>query len=222
MKAPIFLGIFMAAALSSATVLTFDIDNLTNGSLMPQSYGDNVTATTMGGHHYGAAYGFTPDVTASYVGLGSQADVNFWETGYGDLVNVIEYEPDGDPGYKVGLTASTSVVQLQSFDLGNWGSQVTLKNLSVVDGGGGVLFSQNNIVVPGSGTNTHLSFDFTSAPLTASSLFIVLDLTGLGGNSDNMGLDNIAFGQAQAVPEPATCTMLALGAVLLRRRRQKR
>ena len=50
----------------SAAVLTFDTGNTTDGSGIPTTYGDNITATTIGSSSYGATGGFTPDITVSY------------------------------------------------------------------------------------------------------------------------------------------------------------
>lgn len=204
-----------ASMVANATVLTFDITGAADGSVMPQSYGDNVTATTMGNFSYGSAHGFTPDITTSYVGLGGQADLNWWSNGYGDLTNVIEYEPDGAPGFSVDLLASSGLVELHGFDMGNWGSDITVASVKVMSGTN-TLFSQSNVFLPGG--STHVDFDFTT-PLSAASMSIVIDLTGLGGSSDNVGLDNIAFGQA--VPEPTTMAILGAGVFTLLKRRRK-
>lgn len=47
----------------------------------------------------------------------------------------------------------------------------------------------------------HQDYDFTG-DLTAGKINIFVDTTGLGGNSDYVGLDNIQF--AQVAPEPST------------------
>ena len=69
-----------------------------------------------------------------------------------------------------------------------------------------------------------MDFDFASG-LFGSQLDIIVDTTGMGGNSDNMGLDNIQFGQ-DVVPEPSSYAMLVLGSatflVLAARSRAKR
>src|SRR4051812_40019817 len=91
----------LITAVSHATVLTFDVAQAGDGSIMPQAYGDRVTATTMGSFSYGAAGGFTPNVVVDYVGSGGQTDLNFWSTGYNDLLNVVEYEPESENGYKL-------------------------------------------------------------------------------------------------------------------------
>jgi hypothetical protein len=54
---------------------------------------------------------------------------------------------------------------------------------------------------------------------------IVVDSTGLGGSTDNIGLDNITFSESEVtagVPEPGSLILVSLGApilyLLLRRR----
>src|SRR5688500_9184563 len=148
----------------------------------------------MGNHSYGAAGGFTPDAVVDYIGKGTQQDVNFWPTGYNQLVNVAEYEPDGAPGYQVRLTADPGfLVRLESFDVGNFGGQITIPAIRVLDQSGQPLFSQTNFVL-GASSGPHSNFTFSLA-LMDSSLTIDFDLSGLGGNSDNVGLDNVRFGQ---------------------------
>lgn len=217
MKTILLAALAMAVVGAQATVLTFDIDGATAGMTMPQTYGDNVTAANMGIFHYDISNGITPDVTVDYVGLGSsQTDLNFWTTGYSDLVNVVEFEPDGASGYNLVFTGSNgNGVRLESFDLGNWSGAVTLAALRVRNELGAVLWSQTNIAVPAFNA-PHLSF----APDVAGQvLTLEVDLSGLGSNSDNIGLDNIAFTQ-EAVPEPLTLIGLcAAGAWITRRRK---
>jgi hypothetical protein len=207
----LLIGLFAALSSASATVLTFDIDGATEFSAMPQAYGDNVTSTTMGSFHYGSAGGFTPNIVVSYIGPAANTELSFWDTGYSDLTNVVENEDDGENGYTLRFNAGSGVfVRLDGFDLGNFGAAVTLPGLSVVDGNGNVLFSQTNIMVPAN-SQPHLDFDFASG-LFGAELNIIVDTTGLGGNSDNIGLDNLEF-EESAVPEPTTLALLLLGAI---------
>jgi len=203
--------------LAQATVLTFDVTGLTDGVLLPQAYGDRVTSTLEGNFSYGSDYGFTPNVTASYVGFGGQQDLNWWSTSYCDLLNVIEYEPDGANGYQVVLTADAGyTIQLNGFDLGNYGGEVVLPGITVADQNSQIIWSQTQGLVPASGQQ-HLDFDF-GQPLVGTTLTITVDTTGMGGNSDNMGLDNIAFGQT---PEPVSVMMILAGSVGLLSKRRK-
>lgn len=205
-----------------ATVLTFDIAGIVNGSNMPQGYGDNVTAATMGSFSYGTALGFTPNVTVQYLGdnsLGTTPELTSWNTGYSDLTNVVEYEPDGDTGYRIILTAAAGfTVSLTSFDLGNFGTGVTLPSLQVLDAANTALLNLTNVAIPAN-SSPHLSF---SGPWTSTVLTIRVNTAGLGGNSDNIGLDNIIFSEAAAsdVPEPASVLCVAAGLVALALRRR--
>jgi hypothetical protein len=64
----------------------------------------------------------------------------------------------------------------------------------------------------GHNSQPHQDYDFMTG-LFADQLNIIIDTTGLGGANDNIGLDNIQFGQI--IPEPATYTMLLLGGASL-------
>jgi hypothetical protein len=225
MKTPnlIFLCVLLAfASTASATVLTFDIDGSSNGMAMPAGYGDNVTSTTMGTFHYGSGGGFTPNIVLDYfTPPPGNTTATFWSTGFSDLTNVVNNEDDGENQFTIQFTAGSGLfVRLDGFDLGNFGSTVILPGLRVEDGSGNVLFSQSNISIPDS-SQPHLDFDFASG-LFGAQLKIIVDTTGLGGNSDNIGLDNIQF-EESAVPEPTTWVMLVLGAAVgglsLRQRR---
>ncbi len=207
--------IFAASLLcgsASATVLTFDIAGAGNGLLMPQDYGDNVTATTMGNFSYGSAGGFTPNVTVSYASDSGQ-ELRFWSTNYNDLINVVENEVDGDTGYSLTFTADSGFdVVLDSMNMGNWGATITVPGITVTDGGGSTLFSATNFLLPGSSTPSSLFFDFGG--ISANTLILYIDTTGLGGNSDNVGLDNIQFGQSvSAVPVPAAAWLFGSGLI---------
>jgi hypothetical protein len=205
---------------ASATVLTFDIVGIAPGVNLPQTYGDNVTAAIMGNFSYGTAQGFTPNVTVSYVANntpGVTPELQWWSTGYNDLVNIVENEADGDTGYRIVLTAAAGFnVTLQSFDLGNFGSAVTLPGLQVLNSSNTPLLNLSNIAVPAD-TSPHLSF---AGPWTSSTLSIVVNTTGLGGQTDNIGLDNITFSQsavtAPGIPEPASLLLIGggLGALI--------
>lgn len=221
-----------AVAPAGATILTFDIDNTrpTDVIAMDQNYGDRVLAAVQGNATYGVgAEGFTGNILASYAtGTDSLANLTRWTTDYGDLVNVLENEEDGDTLLSVILTADSGfLAQLYGFDLGGWpNSDYTIAGVSVFDGAT-QLFSQSNVLVQGDVTGPrHTSFTFAT-PLSGANLQIRIDLTGLGGNSDNIGIDNIRFGQDRAVaggvPEPATwATMIAgfglVGGAMRRRR----
>jgi len=205
----------VAAMPASATILTFDIDTSQPSSIlgMSQAYGDNVTSTTMGVRSYGVgAEGFTPNVSVSYAG-NPTTDLTRWTTSYGDLVNVLENEADGQDRLTITLAADAGFnAKLFGFDMAGWPTtDYVIPFLKVLDGSNNVLFSQANAFIEG--TSGHSTFSFGSG-LSAQSLTIYIDLTGLGGNSDNIGIDNIRFGQsvvAPAVPETSTWAMMIVG-----------
>jgi hypothetical protein len=221
--------VFAATALAGsahATILTFDTDTsqpFTNLN-MDQGYGDRVTALTMGKFSYGIGFGdgLTPNVTVSYAGAtpGATAALTRWSADYGDLVNVLENEADGDTLLRILFTADAGYqVKLFGFDLAGWpDSDYTIPGLTVTSGDF-TLYSAANVFVEG--TNGHSSFDFGPAGLVGESIAINIDLTGLGGASDNIGIDNIRFGQSppgvlidqppSTVPEPATWAAMLLG-----------
>ncbi len=221
----------LAATPAAATVLTFDIDNAkpNNSLAMSQAYGDRVTATVQNGATYGVgAEGFTPNVLTSYSG-GTAGSLIRWTTNYGDLVNVLENEVDGASVLEVSFVADAGYqVSLFGFDLGGWPqSDYTLPGFQVIGAGNTVLFSQNNVLVQGNGVGPrHTSIDFGTG-LTGQTLTLRLNLAGLNNNSDNIGLDNVRFGQSGGpvggVPEPSAWALMIAGfagaGAALRRRR---
>ena len=204
--------------------LTFDDDGtVTNSEAIDQAYGDRVTASPdTNGLLYGPiAGGGAPNVEVSYQGLVP----DLWTTGYGDLVNVLYNEADGDGLLQVTLVADAGFeVGLLGFDAAAFGDSLDVPGIDVADGSGNVLFASGPFTLLGAftsgGTPSHNDFDF-SGGLFAQEININVDLTGLGGASDNVGLDNIVFVQ-RVVPEPATAGLLALGgwAALAGRRRR--
>ena len=210
MKAPYPLLItFVAAAFSAnATVLNFDITGATDSSSLSQAYGDRVTGISDGSFSYGSAGNFTPNIVVDYVGRSAANDLSFWTKGYSDLNNVIYYELDGALGFTIKLSADPGfLVRLDGFDFGNFGGQLLVPSLQVQDGQGNVLFSRTNFTLEASSAS-HQDYDFVSG-LLASEMNIILDTTGLGGNSDNIAFDNIQFGQT--IPEPSSLVLGAIG-----------
>lgn len=205
----LLIAILAGVSNAEATVLIFDITGATDGSLVPQAYGDRVISMTDGAFSYGLGGGITPSIVTDYVPANGSSDLSFWTTGFNDLTNVIYNQPHDGTGFTIRLTADPgSMVRLDSFDLGNFGGPVTL-GLRVEDGEGNSLFSMSNVPV-GDSSQPHQHYDFSSG-LVASQINIVVDTTGLNGHSDNIGLDNIQFGQ---VPEPTTCALLFLATSL--------
>lgn len=227
------LGGVLFCGFAHATVLTFDFGGVgtpTNGSLISQDYGDRVTATAMPSvsspgliYNYGATGGFTPNVVVAYGNSTVQTDLNFWSTGYNDLVNVVESESDDSNGYAIRFKADLGFnVTLGSFDLGNFSGAVTLPGLSVVNESNVILWQSTGINVPANTVNSHLSF-FPN--VTGQILLLRVDTTGLNGDADNIGLDNITFSQSVAVVPTPTASLAGsamLGLVTLAKLRRRR
>jgi hypothetical protein len=202
-----------------ATILTFDIDNSSIGLTINGAYGDGVTALTDGIGSYGeAGEGFTGNVDVDY-GPGSPL---FWTTGYSDLVNVM-YEQENSGEYlQLTLTADAGYeVLLYDFDLGSWLGDYAVRSVRVTDETNAVLYESlaDTLLL-----SAHSAYDFNT-PLSGQSLTITVDQLGLATASDNIGIDNVRFGQTQTtqpIPEPATVTLLGLGiAALIGRARRK-
>lgn len=229
------LGAFcLAAGLhaggSQATILLFDqarnvtgttVVPISSGSAVPQDYGDNVTGAVVdvsgGQYTYGnGGEGYTPNVTVEYF---SATSVNMWIAGYGDLTNVILAHAPLSPGgvapgaLNVRLTAEPGyLVELYSFDLAGWSNtDYTIDAVNIL-GDGSLLYSSTNVLVEGNaGGPLHTSFDFSS-PLTAVELLIEIDFSNLAaGIQDNIGMDNIRFGQ---IPPPSTVVPVPAAGVL--------
>lgn len=229
------VGSVLFCGIAHGSVLTFDFGGVgapTDGALISQEYGDRVSATAMASvsqpgviYNYGSAGGFTPNVVLAYADALVQTDLNFWTTGYNDLQNVIENEDDGENGYMVRFKADAGFnVSLSSFDLGNFGGAVTLPGLSIVDETNTVVWQMSNINVPGNTVNGHLTFN---PNVTGHILLLQVDTTGLGGSSDNIGLDNLQFSQSlAAIPVPTPTASLAgsamLGLVVLAKLRRRK
>jgi hypothetical protein len=213
-----------ASTLQAATILTFDVTGIANFNTAPPAYGDNVSGASDATGSYGTTNGvYTPNVTVAYGSPGE--DPSLWTTGFGDLTNIQFNDLDGDTTLTITWTADPGYqVTLLSFDLASFvsGGQ-TLANpaITISDGLSNVLWTQTGPqAVSGA---THNSF----APgVTASELRLVVNLTGLGSLSDDVGIDNIAFSQsAQSiapVPEPGTLWLTIGAAGLLWRWKRTR
>jgi hypothetical protein len=224
--------LLIAAALAAApvaaqaTVLTFDVaGGVSDHANLAGTYGDRVSVSPDGlGHGYGfGPEGATPNVVLDYGAAGE--DIALWTTSYGDLVNVAINDADSDTTFTVTLTADTGyLVDFYGFDLASFVSAgQTLAGFAVRDGDANLLARQGSVAISGA---THNSFDYAT-PLSANRIQLVLNLSGLGGASDDIGLDNLRFGQHAAVasvPEPASWALMILGSgaagTVLRRRRR--
>jgi hypothetical protein len=196
----------------------------------PDDYGDQVSGTPMavpgGFFTYGEeGEGFTPAVelelfsseaTAANPGVRLHGD-----EGYGDLQNVVRTEGPGVAGAEtltLVLTAAPGVaVDLYGFDLAGWNrADYTIAAVEVF-GDAQPLFSATDVLVEGdlSGPgHTTVAFD---PPLRAQELLVQLDLSNVAVNSrDNIGIDNIRFGQSpRPAPEPTQALLLLVGGAVL-------
>ena len=196
-----------------------------SGNDVPRDYGDRVAGVSQavpgGMFTYGeAGEGFTPNIVADYSAIsGVGADqTSLWADSYGDLTNVV-LGNQGSNALRVRLNADDGYsARLYGFDLGGWPeADYTISAVRVLDGNT-PLFSQSSVLVEGNLVGArHTSFAFAT-PLAGSDLLIEIDYSNLpGSQQDNIGIDNIRFGQfpAAAVPEPSTLFLVGIGACAL-------
>jgi hypothetical protein len=194
-----------AAPNHHATVLTFDITDLTPAMSVPQDYGDNVKIFTPGTFSYGTAQGTTPDITVAYADT-----TRFWQSNYGNLNNVIYDSALSTGVLKITLSSAPGfLVGLHSFELAAWApyflNDPIIMSVSAFNSLNVPIFSKTNVSVSTT-TSTPFTFD---TPLIDSSLRIEIDARNLDFQSDGIGIDNITFSQA-IVPEPSTTSLLML------------
>ena len=168
-------------------------------TVLSQSYGDRINATTQSGFKYGSAGGFTPKIVADY-GT-STGKVETWPAGYGNLPNVVFAAPTGQK-FQMKLTADSGFnVSLASFDMASYGGPYTINSVSVTDGSGKTLFSKTNVVIATGTTHTH----FALTNVKAQALFIKFDSSNAGGW--NVGLSNVQFSQVAINPHTVSGTV---------------
>lgn len=219
-----------------ATILLFDqerdavsqttVQPTSSGGRLPGDYGDRATGLVVpvpgGEFTYGnGGEGFTPNVTLDVYGDGGPGDprINLWQSGYGDLVNVIFGEGPGvggSPTIQVLFSADPGfLVELYGFDLAGFGADYTIAGVEVL-AEAVALFSDSDVLVEGDAVGPgHTPFAFAT-PLSAPELLLRLDLSNLAsGIQDNIGLDNIRFGQTR-IPEPGMAVLLFASALVAR------
>lgn len=234
------------AAPGHATVLHFDqafdgsaIIPTDSSGVLPPGYGDRVAGPVMAGPGGSFTYdqqgeGFTPQVVVDlFATAATPADprVRLWKDGYGSLRNVLWGEGPGIGGAAevfVRLTADPGyAVDLYGFDLAAFGgSDLTIRAIELW-AGSTLLAQHSDVVVEGDAAQGGFTSIAFATPWSAPELLLRLDLGNLAVNvRDNIGLDNLRFGQTppppvQPVPAPAVPALLGaawLGAWAARRR----
>ena len=185
----------------AGTVLTFDHNPAVNFERINQNYGDRVTLSPDAfGHRYRLlddGFGATPNVQVEYGGRLP----SLWTIGYGNLVNVLFNDQDGDSELSLRLTADPGYeVGLFGFDLASFSSGgQNIPGFEIRDLANDTpLLSRGATFVTGT-TSDEYAF---AGGLFASAIGINIDLTGLGSTSDNIGIDNVYFAQVAVNPIP--------------------
>ena len=222
------------SGIAKATIIQFDQFRDANGNVIPtisgnapeDDYGDRVTGASMavpgGFFTYGNdGEGFTPNITADFFSGSATVNnpaVSLWSQQYGDLTNVL-IGNNNSMNLNIRLTADDGyAVQLYHFDLAGWpNADYTINAIQIFDNTN-LIFNQSNVLVEGNSTGPlHTSFDFMS-PLIASDLLIQIDYSNLAGSQhDNIGIDNIRFGQTPpaVIPIPAAAWLFSSGLFVL-------
>ncbi len=217
-RIPLVIGVVVGmAAMSQATVMTFQDLNLGNYGIIPNTYGDNVTGPGSAPNGtYLLGNGWTPNVVTDYrtvdpSGTTYVSYVDLWNAGYGDLPNVAFAATNGYYA-EITLTADAGLdVVLNSFDIASYTSvERPVAQLQILDGARNVLWNADGHTIPAG--NVHSSF----SPGIRGNVLILR-----WGDDWNTGVSNINFDQANPVPEPATLTILSLAAVAALRRRSR-
>lgn len=211
-----------AAHRASATVLVFNndigLDLIADSGLnnSGNNYGNRVAASSQSDFEYGSTGGFTPNVAITYGTNPTGSVFHGFINGYGDLDHgVYATSQTSDFIFELTLTADLgTLINFSSFDVAGFGDNNRTANVTVLDEGNAVLFSQPAISIK------VLGHDTFNPNVQGDVLKIRLQAVAPNAGNSAIGLDNITFSQV-AVPEPTAATLCLSALVLaaLRRRR---
>ncbi len=217
LRATLAIVTLFAVPLSASTLLfsTNTGGSFGNGSPIPQTCGDRITATTDSVCSYGiGAEGATPNVTVTYFWQRSPflaGTLLAWAANYGSLLDVAYYSTgsgilfEADPGY---------TVTLRSLELAGWPNASRRMSVTVFGPDSTTeLFASGPVFAPGVGSL------LVTPGVTATALYLEI-----GGDFFNGGIDNVTFSQnaINPIPEPSTWAMLAGGLAIVAGRLRKR
>ncbi len=206
-----FGAVMTVAGVASATNLLFAKD--TGAQLNDEdlsTYGDRVTAVSQSGFGYGSEGGFTPNVVVDFT-----ANVGPYATGYGNLPTAIwgrnssSFSTSDATPVSFTLTADSGyLVRLRSIRLADWFGTSLVTTFRVLDGSNNELFNWQGIP------------DVNSSTLLTFPSIVGESLTVTWNNGWHTGGRELVFSQ-EAVPEPATLTILGVAALAALRKRSK-
>ncbi|MEM8709594.1 MAG: hypothetical protein AAGG01_01465 [Planctomycetota bacterium] len=191
-------ALLVAPALAQST--TLDFAQVTSNEVA-WDYGDYVESSSTGGYTYTGTGGFTPHV---HVTLGSEENgigepLFTWATGYNDLVDVMYASVSGTDAHvnEIVVTLSAEpgyLASLEAFDIGNWGAAVTLPYVRVFDETGLLLYEDLDVFLEPNTSPIEKNYAF-SPVLEGRVVTLRVSVQGLFGLADNVGLDNLQFGE---------------------------
>ena len=222
--------IWLAPGAGHPTVLEFDQARASDGQIVPTAspsnlppdYGDRATGAFVavpGGlfTYVQNDEGFTPNVTVEITGGGATPEnprVRLWQSEYGDLVNVV-FTLQGAAEMRVRLVADPGFeAALYGFDLAGFPQTDWVISGIEVTAGGRNLFAETDVLVEGNAVGPGRTSFVFDPPLTGPELLLRIDHSNLGPTrQDNIGLDNLRFGQFRPIPMLPHSALLTSGLV---------
>jgi hypothetical protein len=215
------VGLATMRSAQAETTIIFDGAGLVDNKDMPQSYGD-FASTSGNGINVNAGLDVvgTPNIGLTW-GPGT-GDVVDWYASWDGRGSVAQLDYNINSGAPISITFtpdSAYGVLLNSFDMDEWAGGGSMSvDWSVSDA--------NGILASGNWARSTGGRDTIFTGLTAADINVgqpvELTFTGLSGQGSYFAIDNLTFDQVQAVPEPTTLALMALGlgAVVIRCRRK--